>query len=160
MQRANSFTIILIYSKIAILWISYHQNKKYQRTQSKHPISRFPELTRLPACHRWKARYDFWALADTGSWRDLLSEKFYKSLPLQVPVSPPGSTVVVDGNGKALHLRGWGTFKFEIDRKNFFHEVGVVRNLTVDFLIGGEVMRLHAANLQFASKGRNSITFL
>ena len=49
----------------------------------------------------------FWALVDTGSCRNLMSEKFYQSLPLEVPLTPPGSTVVVAGNGKSLHLRGW-----------------------------------------------------
>ena len=31
--------------------------------------------------------------------------------------------------------------------------------MPVDFLIGGEVTRPHAANLQFANKGRNAISF-
>ena len=47
-----------------------------------------------------------WGLADTGSCRNLMSEKFYNSLPLKVDLKPPGSTVVVARNGKSLDLLG------------------------------------------------------
>ena len=59
----------------------------------------------------------------------------------------------------ALHLCGWRIFKFEIAGKIFYHEIGIVKDLPVDFLIGGEVMRPHAANLQFLEKGKNTISF-
>ena len=39
---------------------------------------------------------------------------FYIALPLEVPTRPAGSMVAVDGNGESLHLRGWGTLKFDI----------------------------------------------
>ena len=46
----------------------------------------------------------FSVLADTVSCQKLMSEIFYKSLSLEVPLTPPGATFVVAGNGKALHL--------------------------------------------------------
>ena len=57
-------------------------------------------------------------------------------LPLAVPLTPPGSTVVADGNGKTLHLCGWGIFEFENAGKFLPHEVGVVKDVHVDFLLG------------------------
>ncbi len=45
------------------------------------------------------------ALADTGSCRNLMSEDFWKSLNLNVPLSPPGLTRVLAGDGLPLNLR-------------------------------------------------------
>ena len=96
---------------------------------------------------------------DTGSIRNLVSENFCKSLSFEVHLTPAGATLVVAGNAKAVLLVGWGIFKFEIAEQTFYHEIVVVKDLPIDFLIGGEVMRSHAANIQFDQKDRNNISF-
>ena len=88
-----------------------------------------------------------------------MSERFYKFFLLEVPRTTPGSTLLAAGNGKSLHFRGYERFKVEVARKTFLHEVGQVQYLSVDFLLGKEVLRSHADNLQFASKGSKTISF-
>ena len=98
---------------------------------------------------------NLWVLADTGSCRNLLSEKFFESLPISPRLAAPGATVVVAGDGKELDLLGWATVNFEIAGKMVYHEFGVVKDLPVDFLLGGEFMKPHACTLQYATTGRN-----
>ena len=70
-------------------------------------------------------------------------------------MAPPGSTVVVAGDGKILDLQGWTVLNFEIAGQTLYHEVGVVKDLPLEFLIGGELMKPHACTLQYATTGRN-----
>ena len=60
--------------------------------------------------------------------------------------------MVVAGNGMALHLCGWGIFKLEIAGQTFSHEIGVGKDLPVDILIGGEVMRPMLATTRLSKK--------
>ena len=99
-----------------------------------------------------------WTLADTGSCRNLMSNAFWESLPIHDVLTPPGSTVVVAGDGKTLDLLGWATIRFEIAGRALYHEVGIVRDLPLDFLLGGEFMRPHQCNLQYSTVGRNTFT--
>ena len=84
-----------------------------------------------------------WALADTGSCRNLMSEAFWKSLNINVPLSPPGLTRVLAGDGLRVDLRGWALLVFNIGGHSVCHEVGVVRGLPLDLLVGGEFMAPH-----------------
>ena len=84
-----------------------------------------------------------WGLADAGSCRNLMSEDFWKSLKLNVPLSPPGLTRVLAGDGLPLNLRGWVLVVFNIGGHYVCHEVGVVKGLPLDFLVGGEFMTAH-----------------
>ena len=86
---------------------------------------------------------NLWVLADTGSSRNLMSEKFWKQLPIPPKLSPSGSTVVVAGDGKILDLLGWIILNFDIAGQTVYHEVGVVKDLPLEFLMGGEVMKSH-----------------
>ena len=97
-------------------------------------------------------------LADTGSCRNLMSKAFWMSLPAQDTLAPPGSTVVVAGDGKTLNLLGWSLVKFEIAGRPLYHEVGVVEDLPIDFLLGGEFMSPHTCNLQYSPTSRNTFT--
>ena len=99
---------------------------------------------------------NLWALADTGSCRNLMSEKFWKALPIPVILTPPGSTVVVAGDGKILDLLGWTIINFEIAGQTVYHEIGVVKDLPVEFLIGGELMKPHSCSLQYVTSGCNT----
>ena len=98
---------------------------------------------------------NLWALADTGSCRNLINEKFWKNLPIPLKMSPPGSTVVVAGDGKVLDLLGWVILNFSIAGQTVYHEVGIGKDLPVEFLIGGELMKPHGCTLQYSTAGRN-----
>ena len=100
-----------------------------------------------------------WGLADTGSFRNLMSKKFYYSLPVKVRLKSPGYVAILAGNGKAVEPLGWGNFEFEIAVKIFCHEVGVVQELPVDFLIGTDLMFPHSAKLRYSSVGCNTLSF-
>ena len=88
-----------------------------------------------------------------------MSEDFFRSLPIQTKLTPAGSTQVVAGNGKSLNIVGWTILKFDIANRPFSHTVGVVKDLPVQFLIGGETLRPHAATLQYFPPGRNTLSF-
>ena len=90
-----------------------------------------------------------WALADTGSCRNLMSEQFWNTLNLKTSLSPPGLRKVLAGDGLPLEIVGWITLIFRIGCNTVCHEVGVVKGLPVDFLIGGEFMYPHRCMLGY-----------
>jgi len=98
---------------------------------------------------------NIWALADTGSCRNLVNEKFFRTLPIQATILPPGSTVVIAGDGKILDLIGWLILNFEVAGTTVYHEIGIVKDLPVDLLLGGELMKPHGCMLQYVTSGRN-----
>ncbi len=98
-----------------------------------------------------------WALADTGSCRNLMSEAFWKSLHLNVPFSPPGLTRVLAGDGLPVDLRGWAQVVFTIGGHTVCHEVSIVRGLPLDFLVGGEFMAPHRCLLGYGDRGQHSL---
>ena len=96
-----------------------------------------------------------WALADTGSCRNLISEKCWLNLPIHPPIQPPGHTKVIAGNSKVLEVLGWVALRLEISTRTIYHECGIVRNLPVEFIVGGEFMKPHACTFQYVPNGRN-----
>ena len=121
-----------------------------------------PETSSQPAMFWFLLRIQdksLWGLADTGSFRNLMSKKFYDSLPVKVRLKSPGYVAILAANGKAVEPLGWGIFEFEIAGKIFCHEVGVVQELPVDFLIGTDLMIPHSAKLRYSSVGSNSLSF-
>ena len=95
-----------------------------------------------------------WALVDTGSCKNLISEGFFKKLPLPSHMAPPGHTVVVAGDGQKLELEGWVILKLEVTGRPLYHQFGIVKGLPVDILLGGELMRPHACTCQYNQQGR------
>ncbi|KAF0097232.1 MAG: hypothetical protein FD142_3166, partial [bacterium] len=68
---------------------------------------------------------------------------------------PPGPTRVLASNSRALELIGWAPLRLELGGRTIYHEVGVVHDLPVDVILGGELMRPHQCTLQYADSGRN-----
>ena len=99
-----------------------------------------------------------WALTDTGSSRNLLSEDFFRSLPIQPKLAPAGSNQVDVGNEKLVKVIGWTLLKFEIADHSFYHILGVVKDLPVRFQIGTEILRSHSALLQYYPFGGNTLS--
>ena len=88
-------------------------------------------------------------LGDTGSCRNLMSYSMWDKLKIRPTLTPPGSTRIIAGNGEPLGLVGWITLRFTIAGHEVFHEVGIVKGLPVDFIIGGEFFFNHSCLLGF-----------
>ena len=70
-------------------------------------------------------------------------------------MDPPGHTKVIAGNGKILVIIGWVTLRLKIAGRVVYHDCGIVKDLPIDFILGGEFMKPHACTLQYAPAGRN-----
>ena len=55
----------------------------------------------------------------------------------------------------ALDLVGVCTLKLEVSNKVLYHDDTVVKDLPVDFIIGGEIMKAHISQLNYTLSGRN-----
>ena len=96
-----------------------------------------------------------WALADTGSCENVMSETFWLSLPNKPALRPPGDRVLLSAHGKTLQVLGWALMKFEINKVTLFHEIGIVKDVPLDLLIRGEVIRIHSCNIHYSHQGPN-----
>ena len=96
-----------------------------------------------------------WALADTGSCRNLMTESLFNSLQVQPHFLTRTSLNVIVGNGATLEVLGWCILRFAIIDRIVFHQVGIVRGLPVDFIVGGEIMKPHGSLLAYTPSGRN-----
>ena len=97
-----------------------------------------------------------WALADTGSCRNLINKDFFDNLPVKPSMFPPGNVTVIAGDGESLDLLGWAVLNLEVAHEIIYHEFGVVRDLSIDLLLRGEMMKPHMCALQYDDKGRNT----
>ena len=76
-----------------------------------------------------------WALADSGSCRNLITEKLWNLLPIHPQVEPPGHTIVIAGNGRMLEIMGWASLRLQIGGRVLYHDCGIVKDLPIDFII-------------------------
>ena len=49
----------------------------------------------------------------------------------------------------------WTTLRFTINTRNAYHEFGVVKDLSLDILIGGEFVRPHECQIIYKASGRD-----
>ena len=96
-----------------------------------------------------------WAPIDTGASRNLISQRDYEGLPLRPTLRPPGSLMVVAGNNQEIPLLGWITLRFTINTRSAYHEFGIVKDLPIDMLIGGEFLRSHECQIIYKASGRD-----
>ena len=94
-----------------------------------------------------------WALADTGSTSTLISEEFYNNLKFKDPIEPPGNTVILAGNGTKMDLKGYTLLQFDVHGHTVYHEVGVVRDLGLDFILGASFLKAHGCILRYSPIG-------
>ena len=97
-----------------------------------------------------------WALADTGSTANLISNKFYNTLLIKPKIKPPGNIRIIAGNGQPLKLLGYITLCFAPAGVPVYHEVAVVEDLDLDFVIGSTFMRFHSVFLKYEPQGRQT----
>ena len=64
--------------------------------------------------------------------------------------------MVVAGNNQEIPLLGWITLRFTIKRRSAYHDFGVVKNLPIDMLIGGEFLRPHECKIMYKASGRDA----
>ena len=64
--------------------------------------------------------------------------------------------MVVAGNNREIRLLGWITIRFTINTRSAYHKFGVVKNLPIDMLIGGEFLRPHECQIMYKASGRDA----
>ena len=64
--------------------------------------------------------------------------------------------MVVGGNNYEITLLGWIILRFTIKRRSAYHEFGVVKNLPIDMLYGGEFLRPHVCQTLHNASGRDA----
>ena len=77
------------------------------------------------------------------------------SLPQLPKLRSPGSLMVVAGNNQEIPVWGWITLRFTINTRSSYHEFGVVKNLPIDMLIGGEFLRPSECQIIYKASGRD-----
>ena len=63
--------------------------------------------------------------------------------------------MVVAGNNHEIPLLGLITLRFTINTRSAYHEYGVVKDLPIDMLIGGEFLRPHVCQIIYEASGRD-----
>ena len=61
--------------------------------------------------------------------------------------------MVVAGNNQEIPLVGWITLRFTINTRRAYHVFGVVKNLPIEMLIGGEFLRPHECQIMYKASG-------
>ena len=83
------------------------------------------------------------ALIDNASSRNLIYKRDYEALPQLPTLRPPRSLLAVGGNNKEIPLLRWSTVRFPISTLSGSHHLCVVKNLSLDLLLGVEFLRKH-----------------
>ena len=63
--------------------------------------------------------------------------------------------MVVAGKNQEIPLLGWITLRFAINTRTAYHEFGVVKNLPIDMLIGGEFLRPYECQIMYQASRRD-----
>ena len=99
-----------------------------------------------------------WALIDSGSSRNLLSEETYQSLAARPRMRSPRQVQILTGNETPVELIGFVTLIVHVTGIDLYHEFGVIRDFPLRAVIGGELLRPHAACLAYGPAGENELT--
>ena len=95
-----------------------------------------------------------WALIDSGSSRNIMSEELYRTLIVR-PTLQTSEENIVAGNGQPIVLLVSPLFAVRLTNFWLFHEFGVVAELPLPAIIGGELMRKHAARITYQPQGEH-----
>ena len=76
-------------------------------------------------------------------------------IPHPPELGPPGWLMIVAGNNQEIPLVGWMSLRFTITKRTAYHEFGVVQNLPIDMLIGGEFLMQHECQIMYQASGRD-----
>ena len=96
-----------------------------------------------------------WILADVGSVRNLIDEPVYIRLFFKPPIRDFGDVRVIGGNGEALDLKGFAVLPVALGSNLIWHEFGVVHNLSLEVLVGTDVLAPHLCSLLYLKITRN-----
>ena len=100
-----------------------------------------------------------WLLAESGSSRNLINELAFSRLLFQPPLRPPGDVRVVGGSGEVLQIKGFAVLPISFGTTLVWHEFGVVKDLPLEALIGGDVFTPHFCTLQYLKNNRKRLEF-
>ena len=99
-----------------------------------------------------------WTLVDTGSVTNIISSRYYQSLPAHPrPRTPGPEERLISGHNVALPLLGKVALTFKVDGKLFCHIFYVIDNFPVEALLGSEFLNPHACSISYASNSRLSL---
>ena len=88
-------------------------------------------------------------MLDTGSTANLMSETLFNQLGEYEPLDSRETPNFVSANGRPLTVLKVIVFPFEYMGRHFFHRWYVVRDLASPLLMGGEMMNLHRAGIDY-----------
>ena len=100
-----------------------------------------------------------WILADSGSSRNLINENVYRRLPYQSAIRDPGDVRVIGGSGEALRLLGFAVLPVVFGATLLWHEFGVVADLPLEALVGGDIFIPHQCTLSYLPNGKKRLEF-
>ena len=98
-----------------------------------------------------------WILADSGSVRNLIDESIFNRLPLKPPIREPGDVRVIGGNGEAFDLKVFAVLPVALGSNLIWHEFGVVPNLSLEVLVGADVLVPHLCKLLYLKNNKKRL---
>ena len=101
----------------------------------------------------------FWILADSGSARNLMSEATFNKLPYRPPIVQKEGVHVVSGSNKEMSIQGWAVIPMTFGPVILWHEFGIVPELPLEVLIGGDILAAHQCSLQYLKNRRKRLQF-
>ena len=90
-----------------------------------------------------------WVLASFGSVTNLIDEAVYKKLPYHSPIRNSEYCRVIGGNGKPLDLKWFTVLPVTHGTTLLWHEFRVVTNLTLELLLGADVLKSYQCSLLY-----------
>ena len=90
-----------------------------------------------------------WILADSGSVRNLIDESVNNRRPFKPPIRDHGNVSVIGCNHEALDLKGFAVLSVALGSNLIWHEFGVVPNLSLQVLVGADLLVPHLCSKQY-----------
>lgn len=97
---------------------------------------------------------DFWLLANSGSARNLISLEAFNKLLFKPSMKSKENIHVIGCSGEELQIQGWTIVPVLMSGVQLWHEFGVVPELPLEVLIGGDIFSAHQCTLQYLSNDR------
>ena len=100
-----------------------------------------------------------WVLADSGSVRNLISNRIYKKLQYQSPIRVPGNCKVIGGKSKPFNLKKFTILSVTLGTTLLCYKFGVVPKVSLKVLIGADVLSSHQCSLHYSKNNKKRVLF-
>ena len=81
-----------------------------------------------------------------------MSHEFYDSLSFRTAFRPTDPALVIASDGIVLDLLGRILLRFSLCGQQVVHELGIVKSLTVPFILGGEFLQANECVLSYSDR--------